>query len=48
MYVSSLPSKEAFYSKLNDSHITDGYFDHAQNVWSTFNIKDLGKYLVQT
>ena len=44
MYVSSLPFKEAFYSKLNESHITDGEYDHAQNVWSTFSINDLGEY----
>ena len=35
----SLPDKESFYSKLNDEHITDENYEHAQKVWNTFNIK---------
>ena len=40
----SLPDKESFYSELNNEHITDGDYAHAQKVWSTFNIKNLGEY----
>ena len=40
----SLPDKEYFYSELNNEHITDEDYEHAQKVWSPFNIKNLGKY----
>ena len=39
-----LPSKEDFHSILNDEHITDGQYKHAQNVWNTFNLKNMGEY----
>ncbi|XP_068735762.1 uncharacterized protein [Montipora capricornis] len=39
-----LPSKEDFHSILNDQHITDDQYKHAQNVWNTFNLKNMGEY----
>ena len=39
-----LPSKEAFYSNLNMSNVSDDDYKHAQNVWSTLSIRDLGEY----
>ena len=39
-----LPKKEQFYSILNDEHITDDAYKHAQNIWSTFNVHNLGEY----
>ena len=39
-----LPDKEKFYSKLNDEHITEDEYAHAQTVWETFECKTLGDY----
>ena len=39
-----LPSKEEFYSLLNDEHISDKDYEHAQNVWNTFYLKNMGDY----
>ena len=39
-----LPAKEQFYSILNDEHITDDAYEHAKNVWTTFNMHNLGEY----
>ena len=39
-----LPTKDQFYSILNDQDITDDEYDHAKKVWKTFNIKTMGKY----
>ena len=36
-----LPEKEQFYSILNDKHITDDAYEHAKNVWTTFNVQNL-------
>ena len=40
-----LPSKEAFYSKLNDEGISDENYAPAQEVWKTFEMKNLEDYL---
>ena len=37
-----LSDKEKFYSKLNDEHITDEEYAHAQRVWEAFGCKTLG------
>ena len=39
-----LPSKEDFYSSLNDSNISSADYDHAKNVWSSFSCQSLGDY----
>ena len=41
----SLPDKEAFYSKLNEEGISNIDYAHAQKVWEVFGIKNnLGEY----
>ena len=42
----NLPSKEKFFCMLSDEHITDEDYEHAQNVWNTFNLKSMKQYLV--
>ncbi|XP_073979962.1 uncharacterized protein [Rhodnius prolixus] len=39
-----LPPKEAFYSTLNECHISDEDYQHAQSVWEAFEIRTLGGY----
>ena len=39
-----LPPKEAFYSRLNDEAISDENYEHAQEVWKTFEMKNLEDY----
>ena len=39
-----LPTKEEFYSKLNDEDITDDDYQHAINVWNTFSCQTIRDY----
>ena len=39
-----LPTKDQFYSVLNDQHITNDEYNHAKRVWKTFNIYTMGEY----
>ena len=39
-----LPPKSAFYSKLNDSDISDEDYTHAKTVWTEFRCKTLREY----
>jgi len=38
----TLPPKKEFYSLLTDENIIDQDYTHAQNVWSTFELKSMG------
>ena len=40
----ALPPKEAFFSKLSDTHIQDEQYAHAQQVWESFECKTMGDY----
>ena len=40
----ALPPKEAFYSKLNMSGVSDQDYEHAHRVWREFRINNLGEY----
>ena len=39
-----LPTKDQFYSILNDQHITNDEYDRAKEVWKSFNIETMGEY----
>ena len=39
-----LPTKDQFYSILNDQHITADEYDHAKKVWKMFKLKKMGEY----
>ena len=39
-----LPSKESFHSTLYNQGITDKEYEHAQQVWNTFGVGDIGQY----
>ena len=40
----SLPLKEAFYSKQTDLHISDEDYEHAKKVWKAYECEMLGEY----
>ena len=44
LFKTQLPQKEEFYSHLNDEHVSDDDYQHAINVWSTFNCKSIRDY----
>ena len=39
-----LPTKEDFYSIMNDSHISNKDYQHAKTVWEMFKLKNIGEY----
>ena len=39
-----LPKREEFYSQLTDEGISEDAYSHAQNVWNTFNLQNMGEY----
>ena len=39
-----LPTKEEFYSILNNEHITNEDYQHAKNVWDIFQLQTMGEY----
>ena len=39
-----LPKKEDFFSAMNNEHITDEEYQHAQNVWGEFGLSSMGEY----
>ena len=39
-----MPKKEDFYSLLNNEHITNEQYTHAQNVWNKFKLNNMGDY----
>lgn len=39
-----LPPRETFYNSLSKQHISDTDYEHAQQVWKSFNIGDMGEY----
>ena len=41
---SRLPKKEDFFSVMNNEHITDKEYQHAQNVWNDFGLSSMGEY----
>ena len=40
----TIPPKEVFYSTLNLEDISDEDYEHVQNVWNVFEIKNGGEY----
>ena len=39
-----LPTKEQFYSILNDETMSEADYKHAEKVWEKFNLKNMGEY----
>ena len=39
-----LPTKDNFYSRRNDEHISDKQNAYAHKIWNTFNLKNMGEY----
>jgi hypothetical protein len=39
-----LPPREAFFSRLTGEHVSAEDYLHAQTVWNSFMLQDLGSY----
>ena len=39
-----LLNRGEFYSKLNDSHISDEDYKHAKKIWKEFDMKNIGDF----
>ena len=39
-----LPEREEFYNLLEDVNISEDNYNHAKNVWNTFNLQNMGEY----
>ena len=39
----SIPTREAYYSKLNEEGISDADYEHVQKVWEVFEVKYIGE-----
>ena len=39
-----LPDQKDFYNILNEEELSVDDYEHAQHIWQTFNIKNLGEY----
>ena len=39
-----LPKIEEFYNLLDDVNISEDNYNHAKNVWNTFNLQNMGEY----
>ena len=39
-----LPTKENFFSIMNNEHISNKDYQHAKTVWKTFKLKTMGEY----
>jgi hypothetical protein len=39
-----LPSRQAFYNSLAEEHISEEDYNHAQQVWESFDVENLGQY----
>ena len=39
-----LPERKEFYSLLTDNNISEDDYSHAQNIWNTFNLQNMGEY----
>ena len=42
----NLPSKDSFYSELNEEHITEADYFHAQEVFKSFKCKNVADYMM--
>ena len=42
----NLPSKNAFYSELNEEHISEADYSHAQEVFKSFKCKKVADYMI--